>query len=129
MATLQPGEKIATQGDGWYFIVHVENQSARFHLDRDAFDFRKEDDRVWLTRKSDQQQFLVHENCLLVVLKDIPVAAPENSGVNALFIDPVDPGEYLLLQSTINEEMFLFHKKQLFKIEKAAEYLECTNLK
>ena len=116
--TLQPGERIATQGEGWYFILHEVNHSARFHLDIDAFDFRKDDDRVWLTRKSDGHKFLIHENCLLEVVQDMPIIQ-ENSGVDTQFINHVDPDEFLLMKSAINEDMFLFHKKQLFKITKA----------
>ncbi len=113
---LQPGEIIARQGDGWYFIVFVEKQIARYHIDKDAFVMRKEGKYIWFTRNRDQCQFLLHANTLLEVTKVIPpstetIAAAELAGEEY-------PGDFLMLKSTVNEEEYLFNKTTLYKVEK-----------
>lgn len=108
MTTLKPGEEIALQDAGWCFITHKETDSARFHLDQEAFDFRRDGDFIWLTRKSDSQKFLIYKNNFLRVVQNVPVSQETAS---------TDPYEYIMLQSVINDDMFLFHKDQLFKVE------------
>ena len=113
MAELKDGEKIALSGEGWDFILHEESSSARFHLDQNAFEHPvKEDDCVWLTRKSDQQKFLIYENNIMEVMQNMPLAP------NALFVEPGDENEpYLFMKSIINDSMFLFHKGQFLLLQ------------
>lgn len=117
MNFLKPGEVIISQGDGWFLILSEENESIRFHIDIDAFNAEKMDNYVWLTRKSDQQKFYFSRDMVLEVVRNIPIAE------DALFADVGNPGEYLVLKSLINGDMFIFHKGNLYAIEKM---VKCT---